>query len=391
MRRQLGWFAGVGLGLMLGCSAPVEQPEAVAEAALELTLPAGSDAAAAAMDVDAMHALIAELSSDEMLGRGPSTDGDRESRKAIAAALERAGCEPGAADGSWEQKFGLIGLTSSMPERWRITSADGSIELDWWDEYVGTSGVQQATTTIDNAGFVFVGYGIEAPEENWDDYKGADVSGKILVMLNNDPDWDPDMFAGTRRLYYGRWTYKYESAARHGAAGAIVIHTEPSAGYPWAVVQAGWSGQQFELPAGDEARTQFTGWVTEDAARSLMQLAGMDLDQLVESARSRDFRPVDLPLTSSLTFSTEMDRSSESANVLGLIRGRDPELNDELVVYTAHHDHLGVGDLADRPGLRLDCRHDEDVVHVNRAGGSRRSGTAPGRRGPGAAAAPSRP
>ena len=114
---------------------------------------------------------------------------------------------------------------------------------------------------------MFVGYGIEAPEYKWDDFKGVDLKGKVLLMLNNDPDWDPKLFAGKTRLYYGRWTYKYESAARQGAAGAIIIHTTPSAGYPWQVVQTSWSGEQFELPAEGEPRIQLKGWVTEDAAR----------------------------------------------------------------------------------------------------------------------------
>ena len=118
---------------------------------------------------------------------------------------------------------------------------------------------------------VFVGYGIEAPEYKWDDFKGVDVKGKVLVMLNNDPDWDPKLFAGKTRLYYGRWTYKYESAARHGAAGVIIVHTTPSAGYPWQVVQSSWGGEQFELPAEGEPRIQLKGWATEDAARRLVK------------------------------------------------------------------------------------------------------------------------
>ena len=123
---------------------------------------------------------------------------------------------------------------------------------------------------IAGAEVVFVGYGIQAPEYDWDDFKGADLRGKVLLMLNNDPDWDPALFAGKTRLYYGRWTYKYESAARQGAAGAIIIHTRDSAGYPWQVVRTSWTGEQFELPAGDEPRIEVAGWVTEDAARRLV-------------------------------------------------------------------------------------------------------------------------
>ncbi len=145
--------------------------------------------------------------------------------------------------------------------------------------------MQQPAAEIKDAGLVFVGYGIEAPEYKWDDFKGVDVRGKVLVMLNNDPDWDPKLFAGNTRLYYGRWTYKYESAARHGAAGVIIVHTTPSAGYPWQVVQSSWGGEQFELPAEGEPRIQLKGWATEDAARRLVKAGGADLDKLVAAAK----------------------------------------------------------------------------------------------------------
>ncbi len=144
------------------------------------------------------------------------------------------------------------------------------------------------------------GYGIEAPEYKWDDFKGVDVKGKVLVMLNNDPDWDPKLFAGNTRLYYGRWTYKYESAARHGAAGVIIVHTTPSAGYPWQVVQSSWGGEQFELPAEGEPRIQLKGWATEAAARRLVKAGGQDLDKLIAAAKSRNFKPVPLALKTSI-------------------------------------------------------------------------------------------
>jgi Zn-dependent M28 family amino/carboxypeptidase len=203
--------------------------------------------------------------------------------------------------------------------------------------------VQEEKATIDGAEVVFVGYGIQAPEYRWDDYKGMDLKGKVLLMLNNDPEWDPKLFEGERRLYYGRWTYKYESAARQGAAGAIIIHTIPSAGYPWQVVQTSWSGQQFELPAEGEPRIQVAAWTTEDGAKALAKLGGKDLDQLREAARSRDFRPVPLGVTTSLALTNTVS-SVETANVGGLLRGSDPALKDEVVVYTAHHDHLGIGE-----------------------------------------------
>ena len=160
--------------------------------------------------------------------------------------------------------------------------------------------------------------------------------------MNNDPDWDPDLFVGETRLWYGRWDYKYQKAAEQGAAGAIIIHTTPSAGYPFQVLQTSNTGVQFELPAGDEPRKQFDAWMTEDAVRELVAMAGKDLDELREAAYNRDFEPVPLGITTSVAMDVEVDRV-QSANVLGLIPGSDPELKDEVVIYSAHHDHLGIG------------------------------------------------
>jgi Zn-dependent M28 family amino/carboxypeptidase len=192
---------------------------------------------------------------------------------------------------------------------------------------------------------VFVGHGITAPEYGWDDYKGADLTGKILVMLNNDPDWDPTLFEGDTRLYYGRWSYKYEEAARRGAAAAIIVHTQPSAGYPWQVVQTSWGGEQFELPAGNEPRLQARAWLTEEATARLLAFSGHDLSGLVEQARSPAFAPVPLGLHTSITLPV-LANNTQSANVIGVLPGSDPVLRDQAVVLTAHHDHLGMADEA---------------------------------------------
>jgi len=216
------------------------------------------------------------------------------------------------------------------------------VELAWWDDYIAETGLQEARAGVRDAELVFVGYGIQAPEHDWDDFKGADLAGKVLVMLNNDPDWDDALFAGRTRLYYGRWTYKYESAARAGAAGAIVVHTTPSAGYPWKVVQTSWSGEKFELPDAGEPRLRVRAWATEAATRRLLAAAGFDLDRLAQQARSRDFRPVALGVRTTLELEAALHRV-ETANVLGLLPGSDPRLAREAVVYSAHHDHLGIG------------------------------------------------
>jgi Zn-dependent M28 family amino/carboxypeptidase len=174
-----------------------------------------------------------------------------------------------------------------------------------------------------------------------------DLKGKVLLMLNNDPEADPKLFGGKTRLYYGRWTYKYESAARQKAAGVIIIHTTPSAGYPWQVVQTSWGQEQFELPDEGEPRIQFKGWATEAASRKLVEAAGRNFDQLVKSAQSRNFKPVPLGIKTSLTTKNEVSKK-KTANVAGILEGSDPKLRQEVVVYTAHHDHLGVGEPNDK-------------------------------------------
>ncbi len=291
---------------------------------------------------DYMRAIVEEISDDRYEGRGPGSNGDEAARKYLAEQLAALGLEPGAADGSWEQAFDLVGVNATQPDSWTFNGHDRSLTLQQWDQFIVGSGVQQERAEIADAEVVFVGYGILAPEYDWDDYKGVDLKGKVLLMMNNDPDWDPELFAGETRLWYGRWDYKYLSAARQGAAGAIIIHTAPSAGYPFQVVQTSWTGVQFELPAGDEPRSQVSAWVTEDSARELVAMAGLDLDELRERAFNRDFEPVPLGITTSIAMDVDIDRV-QSANLLGLIRGSDPQLQEEVVIYTAHHDHLGIG------------------------------------------------
>jgi Zn-dependent M28 family amino/carboxypeptidase len=298
--------------------------------------------AAEAIAPEYLRAQIGKISSDEFEGRGPATKGDRAARAYLASQLAALGLEPGRGRDGWEQEVELVGVTSAMPSSWSFERGGKNLSLAWSKEYIAASGVQAKQGAIDHAEVVFVGYGIEAPEYGWDDFKGRDVKGKVLLMLNNDPDWDPALFAGTTRLYYGRWSYKYENAARHGAAGAIIIHTTPSAGYPFQVVQSTWSGEQFQLPARGEPTLEVRAWVTEEAARALVELAGRDLGELVASARSKSFEPVPLGITTSLRFENRIERA-RSANVYGIVKGSDPHLAQEYVVVTAHHDHLGIG------------------------------------------------
>jgi len=298
-----------------------------------------------------LRAPIRILASDEFEGRGPATRGDALARLYLSTELETLGLKPGGEKGGWEQPFDIVGVKAKLPASWDFNGKAGAVSLKLGDDYIAGSGVQTPTAAIENAPLVFVGYGIEAPEYQWNDFKGVDVKGKVLVMLNNDPDWDPKLFAGNTRLYYGRWTYKYESAARHGAAGVIIIHTTPSAGYPWQVVQSSWGGTQFELPAEGEPRIQLKGWATEEAARRLLKAGGADLDALVKQAKSRGFKPVPINLRTSIKFENDISRV-RTANVAGLLPGSDPKLKDEVVIYSAHHDHFGIGE-PDKTGDKI--------------------------------------
>ena len=344
-------WIGIALLSLAGCGGDAGEDATTTAAAPTAGSPvavevAGGNPAAesAALEItdDYMRGIIAEISDDRYEGRGPGSRGDEMARRYLVERMAELGLEPGAADGSWEQPFELVGVNARQPESWTFAGQDESLTLQQWDQFIVGSGVQNERAEIEDAELVFAGYAIQAPEYDWDDFKGMDLSGKVLLIMNNDPDWDPELFSGETRLWYGRWDYKYLSAARQGAAGAIIIHTSPSAGYPFQVVQTSWTGVQFELPAGEEPRTRMNAWVTEDAARELVAMAGYDLDALREAAYNRDFEPVPLGITTSLAMDVDITRV-RSANVLGLIPGSDPELQDEVVVYTAHHDHLGIG------------------------------------------------
>jgi len=339
MRYRTSKFAAVvAVSATAGCAPATDPPrtgvDAPGAAAIE---------AATTINAENLRETVAVLASDEFEGRGPASSGDVMTQRYLSAALERLGYAPAGVAGSWLQPFDIVSVTTTTPESWNFSDNDNTLVLRQWDDFIASSGVQEPSAGINNADVVFVGYGLQAPEYDWDDYKGLDVSGKLLLMLNNDPDWDPDLFEGNRRLYYGRWTYKYEIAAQLGAAGAIIIHTTPSAGYPFQVVQTSWSGPQYALPARNEPTTAIQSWVTEEAARQLVSFAGLDLAELVESARSRDFVPVALGVTTSLSLDNELSRV-QTANVAGLLEGSDPDLRDEVIVFTAHHDHLGIGE-----------------------------------------------
>ncbi len=335
-------FGRLGLvtatALVSACGPAPDTDPSVSSESVDTTV-----AAATAIDADGLRSVIEVLASDSYEGRGPATSGDLMTQSYLSDTLDRLGLVPAGDDGSWLQPFDIVSVTTSSPQTWTFDRDADSLSLEHWEDFIAVSGTQADSAEINGAELVFVGYGIQAPEYNWDDYKGTDVSGKVLLMLNNDPDWDPTLFEGNRRLYYGRWTYKYEMAAALGAAGAIIIHTTPSAGYPYQVVQTSWSGAQYKLPAGQEPTTEIQAWVSEQAAAELVTFAGRDLEELVAAARSSAFEPIELGISTSLRLENALSRV-ETANVAGVIEGSDPVLREEVVVYTAHHDHLGLSE-----------------------------------------------
>ena len=286
-----------GAALLAVATTPVVSP---------VMLTAPERAAARTINADVLRGHIRFLSSDLLGGRGPATPGDRLAQQYIAAQMEAIGLQPGAPDGGWLQPLDIVGITSHNPDVASVTKGGDKVDLKYKDDYIAFSGVGTPEARVDNAEIVFVGYGIVAPEYQWDDYKGVDLKGKVLLMMNNDPAGDPKLFAGKTRQYYGRWTYKYEIAAQKGAAGAIIIHTEPSAGYKWQVVTSSWSGENFSLPSEGQPEVQIQAWATEEASRRIARLGGQDLDALRAAAEKRDFKPVPLGASLSLTLRNDV-------------------------------------------------------------------------------------
>jgi Zn-dependent M28 family amino/carboxypeptidase len=297
-----------------------------------------------------LRAHIKYLSDDQLEGRGTGAPGGELAAKYIAAQLEAMGLKGAGASGSFFQPVSLVGVKADPKTTLTISAGSKSETFKFADEFVAFTGAQTAEVDV-KAEMVFVGYGIDAPEQRWGDYKGdaGDYRGKILVMLVNDPPAtaaEPNLFGGRALTYYGRWTYKYEEAARRGASGVILLHTDESAGYPWSVVRTSNGSWRFDIARGDNDSTPYLkmrSWMTDAAARRIMQLAGQNLDELRKRAASRDFQPVKLNLEASINIKSEVKRV-KAPNVVGILPGRDPKLRDEYVVFSAHWDHLGIGE-----------------------------------------------
>lgn len=345
MLRRLGsaWFLPP---LLLACAPAATNAPPASASAPPTTLTSAEATASTRVTAASIDAPLRFLSDDLLEGRGPGTRGDDLAVRFIAAEMESMGLQPGAGEGadkSWFQKVPLVGITSKLPPSVTFSAKAGSATFAVPTDLVVMSGVQDAKATVDASDVVFVGYGMVAPEYQWDDYKNVDVKGKVVLVMNDDPSSDPNLFAGKRRLWYGRWDYKYLEAAKHGAAGAIVIHTTPSAAYPWQVVVSSNAREKFQLPAvAGEPRLVAEMWATEEASKKIASLGGKDLDALRAAAEKRDFTPVPLGVKLSFGFTNEL-RTIQSENVVGVLPGTDPALAREAVVYTAHHDHLGIG------------------------------------------------
>ncbi len=290
---------------------------------------------------DQLLAHVRFLGDDQLEGRGPGTRADLLARHYIATQLQASGLQPGGADGSWMQPVPILGITTKVTEPLTARGVGGNSTFKVIEDFTAVAGDPAATSAWRDAELVFVGFGIHAPDKQWDDFGGVDVRGKVLLFMNDDPI--DDRFAGKARLYYGRWSYKYEEAARRGALGAIVIHTAPSAGYPFQVVQANQDRANFWLPfPKDQPTLGIRSWVSEDAAKKLCALGGHDLDALRNASQQRSQPPVALGVTLGLAIQNDV-RELQSGNVVGLLPGSDPVLKDEYVVVTAHWDHLGIG------------------------------------------------
>jgi Zn-dependent M28 family amino/carboxypeptidase len=296
------------------------------------------------------------LSSDEFEGRGPGTNGEDKTVNYIIEEFKKVGLKPGNTNGTFIQAVPLVGITAEPGMTLTFKKGQQQRSLKLKDEFVAWTKHVVDFVELKNSDVVFVGYGVKAPEYDWDDYKGVDVKGKTLIMLVGDPPildpadpakLDPNTFAGKAMTYYGRWTYKYEIGTELGAAGVLIVHETDPAGYPFSVVQS-MVGEKFDLikPDRNMSRVEVEGWIPLEQAHELFKMAGYNYDTLKKDAATREFKPVEFSLTASVRINNTF-RTIESNNVLGKLEGSDPELKDEYVIYTSHWDHFGIGEEID--------------------------------------------
>ncbi len=329
---------------------PGEPAEDVDSSELGRGEDASVEAALRSITADGLLSHIEVLASDEYEGRAPGTPGEELTVDYLIDRFQELGLEPGNPDGTFIQDVPLVGLTADISEASFVVGGE-AVPMRGKEDFIAFSSLVEPEVSIRNSDIVFVGYGVVAPEYGWDDFKGADLTGKTLLMLVNDPaipdpddpsGLDPKMFNGRAMTYYGRWTYKYEIGAELGAAAVFVIHETGPAGYPWEVPAASWGREEFNIAVdgGASESPPITGWLHLDAARRLLDAAGMDFDEIKAAAADPGFRPIELGGIANITVHNAI-REIRSRNVLARLDGSDPDLADEQVIYTAHWDHLG--------------------------------------------------
>src|SRR5205809_341262 len=305
-------------------------------------LPPAATSALGKIDPEHIRAHVRFLSHDLLEGRGTGQRGGDIAAEYIATQFALDGLQPAGDNGTFLQKVPMVGITPDPATTFSLVGSSGPAkDLKPLTEYVAYNETQQPESDVD-AEIVYVGYGIEAPEYDWDDYKGADVKGKVLLMLVNEPPSDdPKLFNGRALTYYGRWTYKYEEAARKGAVGAILIHKTEMASYRWEVVRNSNSGEKSFLKLEGAPKLKVASWIHLEAARALANMAGMDVDKLIADAQSRSFHPAPLDVRLKAHMVSKI-RPFESNNVIAKLPGSDSKLKSEAVMYTAHYDQLGM-------------------------------------------------
>jgi Zn-dependent M28 family amino/carboxypeptidase len=328
--------------LVAGMAVAAQQGKRSHASGDSVRLPGAAIAAMQKIDPERIRAHVRFLSHDLLEGRGTGQRGGEIAAEYMATQFALEGLKPAGDHGSYMQKVPLVGITPDPATMFSLVPANGSaIDLKPLEQYVAYDQTQQPQSLVD-ADIVYVGYGIEAPEYNWDDYKGADVRGKVLLMLVNEPPSDdPNFFKGKALTYYGRWTYKYEEAARKGAVGAILIHKTEMASYPWQVVRTSNSGEKSFLTLDGSPKLQVASWITGDVAQQIASASGLNLDKMMADARLREFRPIPLPVKLKAHMVSKV-RPFFSNNVVATLPGSHLKFRDEAVLYTAHYDHLGI-------------------------------------------------
>ncbi|WP_316736624.1 M28 family metallopeptidase [Pedobacter aquatilis] len=331
MKRTLFYLSAFAIGLT-ACKQSAES-----------TADAPDSTAIKAINDSSLTQYLSVIAADSLEGRKPFTNGETKTINYLKAEFEKLGLEPGNGD-SYFQEVPMVEIKSVPEDRMVIKGAGKDLTLNYLTEFVAGSRRVQEEVNIKNSPLVFAGYGIVAPEYGWNDYKNLDVKGKTVVVLINDPGFaDSTLFKGKNMTYYGRWTYKFEEASRQGAAGVLIVHDTEPAAYPWTVVRSGWSKSKLQLQAPDNGmnRTVVEGWIGLDVAKKLFALGGQSFDALAASARKKDFKAVDLKSTTSLTVKNKI-KKSVTYNVIATIKG--DKRKDEAIIYSAHWDHLGIGE-----------------------------------------------